>query len=115
MALEAKLEKLAWRSETQVLRLKGRLDTQTVGILEAVMEKNAPLPPHKWALDLGGLDYVSSAGISTLVGLLYKIQPYQGSLCFFSVQEKVGRIFKLLGLDESLPFYENEAAARAIF
>jgi anti-anti-sigma factor len=112
---EARLERAQWKSETQVLRLSGRLDTQTVGILEELLEKNAQLPPHRWALDLAGLDYVSSAGISALVGLLYRLQPMQGSLCFFSVREKVGRIFNVLGLNESLPFFSDEAAAKASF
>jgi anti-anti-sigma factor len=113
VALDVSIEKMRWKTDVQVLRLRGRLDTHTVDILEAVVEKNVSLPPHRWALDLGKLDYVSSAGISALVGILYKLQPQEGSLCFFGAQEKVARIFALLGLNASLKFFESESAARA--
>lgn len=59
-------------------------------------------------VDLRGLEFIDSTGIRALL-LAYKRAESGGNqLCFIRGQEGIQRIFQLVGLDNRLPFCEDD-------
>ena len=80
--------------------LTGRLDTITAP--EAEKKRTAELEGVKdLTLDLGGLEYISSAGLRVLL-VLQKIMNGQGKMQLTGVNETVGEIFDLTGFSNIL-------------
>ena len=82
------------------LVLSGRLDTNTAPELEA--EVNACVEgTENLIFDLTELDYISSAGLRTLLSAL-KMMSKQGSMKITNVNESVMDIFNITGFSDIL-------------
>jgi anti-anti-sigma factor len=53
-----------------LLRLKGHLDSKTVGELEARFEQELKSSRVRWIMDCKNLEYISSAGLKSFVNAL---------------------------------------------
>lgn len=105
----------SWAGGTKILRLKGRLDAAGVTSLEAALSPEYDKGPNRWAVDMSGVDYVSSAGVGIFLKVLSMLEKKQGQLCLFAAQEKTIKVFKLLGFTQSVKHFETEADARSRF
>ena len=61
----------------QHVALHGRLDTHSFARLDEALAPilAAPVPPHALVLDLGGLEYISSAGIRSCTSACLALAP----------------------------------------
>lgn len=80
--------------------LEGRLDTVTAPRLEAALREALP-GLTELTLDLGGLDYISSAGLRVLLSA-QKTMNRQGAMKLRRVNETILEIFEVTGFSEIL-------------
>lgn len=81
-----------------VFRLGGRLDASQVESAEATLEGAAGAV----TLDLAGLEYIASAGISVVLALYKRLHASGGSLKMTHPTPHVYNVFKYAGLDQVL-------------
>lgn len=85
------------------LALEGRLDTTTAPELEAEVASLAGITD--FALDFGGLEYVSSAGLRVLLAM-QKVMNKQGQMVVKNVNENIMEVFEVTGFDSILTIAE---------
>ena len=83
-----------------VLALSGRLDTTAVGELDALLA-NGLDGVSKLVFDFAGLDYISSAGLRSLLSAQKKMNS-QGEMIIKNVNEIVSEIFDITGFVDIL-------------
>ncbi|MFO0927147.1 MAG: STAS domain-containing protein [Gemmataceae bacterium] len=66
---------------------------------------------HKFALDVGGIQYFASAALGKLVALHRKAQAAQARLVLVNVTGPVARILQVTHLDELMLTYASEREA----
>jgi anti-anti-sigma factor len=95
-----------------VVRLSGRLDTGTAPRvqerLDTVVDGGADLV----VVDLGGVDFMSSAGLRVLLATAKRLRP-RGSLRLFGLNPTVRDVFEMSGFSMILAVFEDEATALA--
>ena len=83
-----------------VLALSGRLDITTVGELDPLLA-NGLDGVSKLVFDFAGLDYISSAGLRSLLSAQKKMNS-QGEMIIKNVNEIVSEIFDITGFVDIL-------------
>lgn len=88
--------------------LRGRLDTQTAPILDqrldVLLESATAL-----LFDLAGLEYISSAGIRTLVRARKMLEARGGGIAVAHLQPTVRRVFDILKALPSIDVFPDDA------
>ncbi|HTB23201.1 MAG TPA: STAS domain-containing protein [bacterium] len=105
----------AQNAEIVVFRLKGHLDAQTVRELEGSFTLQLQAARVRWIVDLGGLDYISSAGLGSFIGVLAELQAKGGNIFFIGMTPKIEKIFKMLGFMRIFKIFASEAEAVRAF
>ena len=99
--------------DVTIVRLVGRLDSSAAPSAE---ERFARLlggrTPHL-ALDLTGLDYISSAGLRVLLVVAKKVQQAAGRIVLFGLVPNVREVFAVSGFDKIFAIEGDAAAAIA--
>ena len=91
--------------------LVGRLDTKTAPDFEKEALGWAEEGCGGVALDLSGIDYVSCAGLRSILVLAKKMQPLGGRLVLFGMSGVVEEVFSISGFDRLLPVVADRDAA----
>ncbi len=90
-----------------VLAVKGRLDTKTVEKFSARCATWIDASRANVVLDLSGLEYVSSAGLSSILGAAKRAQARNGRLAIAGLKGLVKEIFAISGFETVLPTYPD--------
>jgi anti-sigma B factor antagonist len=98
-------------SAVTIFKLQGHLDAQTVRQLEGHYETETTRSKYKWIVDLGQLEYISSAGLGSFVGVLSELRSQGGDIFFVGLSPKMMKIFKVLGFTRIFKVYDGEAEA----
>lgn len=101
----------AGKIEVCRIRISGYLDSSTFPQLQDFLAGEIARGKHHFLLDLQHLDYVSSAGLGVLMGMLRQIRAQQGDLKIVNMSEKIERVFNLLGFSRLMRVYRDERAA----
>jgi anti-sigma B factor antagonist len=98
-----------------VVRVDGVVDTMTAGELENVM--NSLIEQHRYNIivDLGGVDYISSAGWGIFISNIREIRQNRGDIKLAQMIPSVYEIFELLEFDSILSAFESVEKARLDF
>lgn len=101
------------RGSVAVLALKGRLDTVTAPDFDRQWETVVGADDLKVVLDMTGLEYVSSAGLRSLLMAGKKLKRIGGRLAVAGLGGMVAEVFSISGFDKLLPLYggTDEAVA----
>jgi anti-sigma B factor antagonist len=83
-----------------VLLLGGRLDTTTAPELETEI-KTLPSTTTELILDLGGLEYLSSAGLRVIL-MAQKLMNIQGKMTVRNVNDTIMEVFEITGFTDIL-------------
>lgn len=96
--------------ETQgftVVSVSGRIDASTAQKLEENCVKLIDEGGRKFILDLSALEYVSSAGLRSVLAVAKKLKAAGGSLALCGLSGLVLEVFSISGFDSFLPMYET--------
>ena len=98
---------------TEVVRIKGRLDATNATDLEEAMTPCIERTPGVLLVNLKDLDYISSAGLRILLLGAKRMKSTGGTLALCSLQEAVKEVFNISGFTAMFPIYDSEEAAIA--
>jgi anti-sigma B factor antagonist len=113
--LTVKLRESETDASMAVFQLAGHLDAQTVRELEARFETQVKSGRVRWIVDLEKLDYISSAGLGSFVGVLSELRAQGGDIFFVGLSPKMEKIFKVLGFTRIFRVYATENEAMLAF
>ena len=92
-----------------VFDMAGRLDHQTSGDTNAEMTRIINDSDNKMILlNLKGLEYISSAGLSVILLAAKLIQSSRGKIKICEAQGVVKEVMEISGFNKLLPMYESE-------
>ncbi len=90
-----------------VIKLEGRLDASTAtsvkGKIDAVIEGKS----RNLVIDMGGISFIDSSGLGTLVGSLRTINKAGGDIKISSLQDQVRSVFELTRLHHLFGIYDD--------
>ena len=94
-----------------VVSVTGRLDAVTAPALEADLAGLLAQGEIMFLLNLSELDYISSAGLRSLLATAKKLKEKQGKLVFTGLRGTVEEVFKISGFLTIFTAFESEEAA----
>ncbi|MEV5508366.1 STAS domain-containing protein [Streptomyces orinoci] len=101
------------RERIAIVSVAGDVDLHTGSTLRgrvlSVVDRGIP----HIVLDLAGVDYVDSTGLSTFIGLLHSACEADGSLSLAAVPGRLMRMLTMTGISELLPIHDTVDAALA--
>jgi anti-anti-sigma factor len=101
------------QGDVVIVKLAGRLDSSAVQAAEdgfaAVL---GDADPHL-AIDMTGLEYISSAGLRVLLVLAKKVQQAKGKVALFGLAANVREVFSVSGFDTIFSIQSDPASAIA--
>ncbi len=96
-----------------VVGLEGRLDAMSAPDLEvkatALIESGA----ERMVIEMGAVDYISSAGLRALLVTAKRMQAAQGKLALAAVLAPVREVLEMAGFSSVIPVHDSVEAARA--
>jgi stage II sporulation protein AA (anti-sigma F factor antagonist) len=94
-----------------VISVKGRLDAVTSPVLEKDLTELMAGGEKFLIVDLGDLDYISSAGLRTILASTKRLKEKQGKLLLASLKSVVKEVFEISGFSSIIPIYESVDSA----
>jgi len=101
--------------EISVVRVDGVIDTMTATELEKVMNSLLDQKRYNIVIDLGGVDYISSAGWGIFISNIREIRQNTGDIKLARMVPNVHEIFELLEFDSILKSFDNVEKAKHDF
>lgn len=96
----------------ELFSLTGSLDTATHDQLEQAVKARIDEGARKVLLDLGGVDYMGSAGLRSFYEIQKNLMASEpvGDIKLANVSEKASRVLKTLGFDQFFSVYPDVQA-----
>jgi anti-sigma B factor antagonist len=102
------------REHLSLIEVQGRVDSSNADQLGHALTQEISNGVSRLVLDLGGVDYMSSAGLRELV-TAYKRVSAQGGLHLAQPSERVVDILEMAGLDTIFKIYPSKTDALSSF
>ncbi|HHS12180.1 MAG TPA: anti-sigma factor antagonist [bacterium] len=99
------------RDQISVVAVKGYLDAHTAPELEQMLQQLVDEERVHIVVNLAGLSYISSAGLGVFMGFIEDIRKKNGDIKLAEPNEKVYRVFDLLGFPVLYEIYQKEEEA----
>lgn len=93
------------------IAVSGRLDVQNSVIFDTETKDAIKKGFCNFVINLSDLDYISSAGLRSLLSLSKQITPKQGKLGFFGGKKCIMDIFTVSGFSNIFAFFDSLEAA----
>lgn len=94
-----------------LITVSGRVDSSTAPELEETLEERIGEGRHNLVLDLSDVNYLSSAGLRTLVSTLRTCKKKGGDVRIATPSERVTEVMSLAGLDTLFTSYDDVTVA----
>lgn len=94
-----------------IATVSGRLDTLTAPDFDKACSGWVEEGRRKMVLDLSSLEYISSAGLRSILAMAKKLATCGGVLAICSVSGVVAEVFSISGFDSFLPVFEDRDGA----
>lgn len=99
------------RGDTLIVSIKGRLDAISSPTAEKHVFELINEGANKLILNLGGVDYLSSAGMRMLLSTTKKLKGQSGKLVLCAVTPNVMDVLKISGFDHVLDIVQTQEEA----
>jgi anti-anti-sigma factor len=97
-----------------VLQVIGDLDYAEAFKLRELLSTLALRPGQRLVLDLGGMHFCDSSGISALIAARNHALATQADIALVAVPDSTLRVLRIVGLDQIFPMYASSAAAAGL-
>ncbi len=94
-------------------RIEGRLDLLGAAVLDAYAQQRFSAGELRWVLDLAGVDYISSAGLRSLLVIAKKVQAGDGRLALCALTPAVLNVMTISGFQQLLKICATQPEAIA--
>lgn len=96
-----------------ILRVSGRVDGETAPEFERICHQAIAPGDRYLVLDFSSLDYISSAGLSSILSAGKVMDARSGRLVLCGLTKRMRQLFRFSGLDALFPIFESCEAALA--
>ncbi len=97
-----------------ILRLCGYVDTHTFSTLEEVLSQEVETECGHLKIDCQQLEFIDSTGLGLLMAAYRQLSEHGGNLMIENLNDKMSKIFNLLGFDELIRNQENRELAHSM-
>jgi anti-anti-sigma factor len=94
-----------------ILKLEGRLDTNTAPVLEEKLMGLINNNENKIIVDFAKLDFISSSGLRVLLMIGKKLKTVNGKIGLCKLQEHVKEVFDVAGFTMLFSMFPNQEEA----
>jgi anti-sigma B factor antagonist len=94
-----------------IVNVSGRLDATTASDFESQYDNWLSLGEVHIVIDMGGLEYISSAGLRSMLTSAKKTKTNGGELTFCNLQGMVSEVFKMSGFEAIFKVFANKQQA----
>ena len=98
-------------ADVSIVYLKGYLDAHTAPEFENALQDLVDEDRVRIIVNLSELSYISSAGLGVFMGFIEDIRSKKGDIKMAEPNEKVFRVFDLLGFPVLYEIFKEEAEA----
>ena len=98
-----------------LVTVAGRIDSSNASELDEALKELLGKGRYNIVMDLAGVEYMSSAGLRTLVGTVRECKRRGGDLRLTTPSERVSEVLKLAGLDSVFKVYDDSTSAVGSF
>src|SRR5437867_808787 len=99
-----------------VIALSGQLDAHTATDFERFLEQAVRIErKYNLVLDFHDLEYISSAGLGVLMGLIEEVRASGGDMKLAALPEKIFHVLDLLGFPMVFKMYDAVSEAESAF
>lgn len=105
--IELALNKIGTRGDVALIRIKGYIDTTTSSEVSTRLNEIIHSGNYLLIIDMGGVNYVSSAGWGVFVGEIRNIRENGGDLKIVQMTPDVYEVFEMLEFNRILDYYET--------
>ena len=93
--------------DVAVVTVEGRIDTVNASEFERCMLDCMAKGHRDLVMDLSRLDYISSAGLRSVLAVAKKVKSVGGGIACCSLQGVVKKVFEISGFTQVLPVYDS--------
>lgn len=93
--------------DVALLKTNGYIDTNTSPVLQKHLSQTIDMGVHHFVIDMGGVQYVSSAGWGVFVGEIRGLQEKGGDLKITQMSPEVYEVFEMLEFNRILKSYDS--------
>jgi len=97
--------------DINIIELKGYLDAHTAPKLEDAISNLVNTNQYKIIVNFSDLDYISSAGLGVFMAFIETVRNKGGDIKFSAMNEKIYKIFDLIGFPRIYEFYSTDEEA----
>jgi len=96
-----------------VISIKGRMDAVSSPEFEKQVSELMAKGERDLIIDFSELDYISSAGLRSILTTAKKLKEKEGRLLLSALREMVKEVFEISGFSAIIPIYESVESALA--
>ena len=100
---------------TIIIKAVGSMDATTTRIFVNACQEQLDAGKTKVAVDLSGIEYISSAGLRGVLTILKASRPLGATVSFCCLQPMVAEVFKISGFTTMMPIFDTLETALAGF
>lgn len=101
------------QGQAMLINLKGRMDVVTAPVIEQACDKLIREGEKCLVFDLGGMEYISSAGLRSILGIDKRLKAQGGKLALCSLKGMVKEVFHISGFAVMFATFDTAEAALA--
>jgi anti-anti-sigma factor len=96
---------------TKIILIEGKMDAVSAPEFEDKMGEWIEQGETSFVINLGEVNYMSSAGLRSILIVAKRLKEQDGKLIFVNLREEVQKIFRISGFSSMIPTYESLEAA----
>ena len=97
----------------RIIELKGRMDAVTAPLFDKAFAEAATPDAADFVIQLNGLEYISSAGLRSILMVAKQVKAKNGRLILTGLTDEVREVFHLSGFHTILRICDTKEAALA--
>ncbi len=102
-------------NRADLVQIEGRVDSSNAEKLQIALEQQIDKGVVNLVVDLEKVDYMSSAGLRTLVSALKRVKKDGGDLRICAPSERVQEVLELAGLTSIFEVFDDQVTAVGSF
>ena len=95
------------QKNTMIVFIKGRMDAISAPEFEKRMADWIEGGENRFLIDFSGLDYISSAGLRSILATAKNLNTKDGWICLAELKEVVREVFEISGFSSIIPIYDS--------
>ena len=99
----------------ELVKVAGRVDSSNATQLDKKLKELQDNGRYKLVLELSEVNYMSSAGLRTMVAAVRECKKHRGDVRLANVSERVAEVLKLAGLNAIFQVYDDKTSAVGSF